>query len=316
MHPGLPAPLIARPGTFDDIPTITTMIREAETADAGEPLVTLEDIASDWRRPGFSPSLDSLLVFDGDRLAAYAEVPGWRVSASVHPGYRGLGVGTALLDWIEHRGLAGTPPGLEARVGQTIPEGHTAAAELFSRRGYELRHTSWVLHLPEDRSIQHQRLPGTITIRPFRPGEEAEAVFRVIEDAFNEWPNRQPTTFETWQTGVMGRGDFDPRLLLVAADQGEVVGAAFGIPYPDEGWVEQLAVRADHRGRGIAKALLRAAFNELRSRGLRTVGLSTDSRTGTLDLYLQIGMVVGATWVHFSKLLRPADPSVTPSSRR
>jgi GNAT superfamily N-acetyltransferase len=306
MQLGLPTHLIARPGTFDDIPLIAALTSESETLDAGEPLVTLEDIHSDWHRPGFSPAVDSLLVFDSDRMAACAEVPGWRASASVHPDYRGLGIGTALLKWTERRGLARTPSNLEARVGQTIPESHRAAADLFLRHGYELRHTSWVLRLPEDRSIERLPLPGNIEIRPFRPAQETEAVFRVIEDAFNEWPDRQPTSFETWRAEVLERRDFEPSLLLVAAAQGEIVGAAFGIPYPNEGWVEHLAVRADYRGRGIAKALLRAAFDEFRSRGLPAVGLSTDTRTGALDLYLQIGMAVRATWVHYSKLLRLA----------
>lgn len=306
MNPALPANLVARPGTFDDVPAITELTREAEMVDAGEPLITLEDIASDWRRPGFSPGLDSLLVFDDQRLVACAEVPGWRASASVHPDYRGQGIGTALLGWIERRALARTPPGREARVGQTVPENHRGAAELFLRHRYELGHTSWVLSLPEDRSIDHPPLPPGIEIRPFRPDHEARAVFEVIEDAFNEWPNRQPTGFETWRAEVMERRDFEASLLFVATDGGEVVGAAFGIPYPEEGWVEQLAVRADHRGQGIAKALLRAAFEELRRRGSPAVGLSTDSRTGALDLYLQVGMVVRATWVHYSKVLRPA----------
>jgi mycothiol synthase len=304
--PELPAPLVTRAGSLDDVPMITRMTRQAETVDAGEPLVTIEDVESDWRRPGFDPSADAILIFDGDLLVAYAEVPGWRVKAAVHPDYRGRSIGTALLGWIEQRSLERTPPGREARVGQTIPESHTAAADLFIRHGYQRRHTSWILRLPEGRSIDHPPLTEGTEIRAYRPGEEDYAVFRVIEDAFNEWPNREPSTFEGWQAEVTGRTDFDPSLLLVAVHRNEVVGTAFGIPYPDEGWVEQLAVRKDHRGRGIAKALLGEAFEEFRRRGSPAVGLSTDSRTGALDLYLHVGMVVRASWVHYSKLLRPA----------
>ncbi|MGZ5382793.1 MAG: GNAT family N-acetyltransferase [Acidimicrobiia bacterium] len=306
----LPAPMVARTGNLADVPIITRMTRQAETIDAGEPLVTLEDVESDWRRPGFDPSEDAILIFDGDRLAAYAEVPGWRAEAAVHPDYRGVGIGTALLGWIEKRALDRTPAGREARVGQTIPAGHTAAADLFIRHGYERRHTSWILRLPAGRAIDQFPLPAGTVIRPYRPGAEDFAVFRVIEDAFSEWPDREPSTFEQWQTEVMGRADFDPTLLLVAVHKHEVIGAAFGISYPDEGWVEQLAVREDHRGRGIAKALLREAFDEFRRRGSPAVGLSTDSRTGALNLYLQVGMVVTASWVHYSKLLLNVDNPV------
>jgi mycothiol synthase len=303
----LPDRLRTRPATFADLPAVTELTRQAETIDAGEPLVTFEDIESDWRRPGFDPAHDVLLVVDGERLAGYAEVPGWRASASVHPEYRGIGIGTALLGWIEQRSLTRTPTGLEARVGQTIPERHTEAALLFMRNGYHRGHTSWVLRLPAGRSVEHPPLPDGIEIRPYRPGAEDRTVFRVVEDAFNEWPNREPSTFEAWQVEVTGRSDFDPSLLLVAAHDDDVVGTAYGIAYPDEGWVEQLAVRKDHRSRGIAKALLREAFEEFRRRGSPSVGLSTDSRTGALDLYLRVGMEVRETWIHYTKVLRPAD---------
>lgn len=308
VPPDIPDHLVVRSATWADLPAVTKTTRVAETLDAGEPLATFEDIESDWQRPGFDPSLDTLLVFDRDQLAAYAEVPGWRVSASVHPDYRRLGIGTFLLDWIERRGWQRTPPEREARVGQTIPEHHTEAAQLFTRHGYQRGHTSWILRLPEDRTVEHPPLPTGTQIRPYRPDEEEPTVFGVIEDAFNEWPNREPSTFEAWQSEVTARADFDPSLLLVATVQDEVIGTAFGIPYPDEGWVEQLAVRKDHRGRGLAAALLREAFEEFRRRGLPAVGLSTDSRTGALDLYLRVGMEVRASWIHYTKLLRPAIP--------
>ena len=302
----IPDHLLARPGTLDDIPAVTATTRAAEMVDAGEALVALEDVAADWRRPGFDPAFDTVLVFDGENLAGYAEVPGWRASAAVHPDYRRMGVGTALLRWIEQRALARTPPGREVRVGQTIPEQHTEAVELFERHGYQRGHTSWVLRLPEGRSIEHPPLPENVRIRPFRAGEEDRAVFQVVEDAFNEWPGREPSTFEVWRSEVTDRADFDPSLLLVATHNDEVIGSAFGIPYPDEGWVGELAVRRDHRGRGIAKALLRESFEEFRRRGSPAVGLSTDSRTGALDLYLHVGMEVRATWIHYTKGLRPA----------
>ena len=39
---------------------------------------------------------------------------------------------------------------------------------------------------------------GSVRIRP----EDAAAVYRVIEDAFNEWPDRQPTDFAGWSAHV------------------------------------------------------------------------------------------------------------------
>jgi ribosomal protein S18 acetylase RimI-like enzyme len=193
-------------------------------------------------------------------------------------------------------------------VGQTAIDTNTDAISLFVRHGYSPRHTSWVLRLPDDVAIEQPPLPCGVVIRPFEPDREEQKVYRVVEDAFNEWPTREPSTFEEWRSTVTGRSDFDPALLFVAETGGDVVGVSFAIPYEDEGWVQQLAVRRDHRHQGLGKALLGASFAELRRRGSPAVGLSTDSRTGALDLYLAMGMVVRASYTHYSKLLLPSNP--------
>ena len=284
------------------MPAIVALFNASERADGDDAALTREDVEGDWRLEGFDPAADALMVTEEARLVAYAEVPGWRAQATVRPDARNRGIGTALLRWVEWRARHRPPDGDEMRVGQTVIDSDRGAIDLFRRHGYVARHTSWALQLPAGVTIEHRSLADGIEIRPFRPDEEY-AVYRVIEDAFNEWPNRIPSTFEDWRATATRRADFDPSLLLVAASGGEVVGVAFGIPYEDEGWVQQLAVRRNHRGRGLARALLRASFDEFRRRGAPAVGLSTDSRTGALDLYRSVGMVVKASYTHWSKLL-------------
>ena len=302
-----PPGLTVRGASYSDIPTVAALLRTSEDFDAGEPAVTVEDVESEWMLPDFDPAVDVVLVFDNGDAVASAEVPGWRAEATVHPDARGRGIGAAILGWIEHRAVERADHGAEIRVGQTVVDTNADAISLFVRHGYTPRHTSWVLRLPEDVAIDHPPLPHGVVIRPFDPEREEEQVYRVVEDAFNEWPTREPSTFEEWQSGVTGRSDFDPTLLFVAVADQDVVGVSFGIPYPDEGWVQQLAVRRDHRDQGLAKALLRTTFDELRRRGSPAVGLSTDSRTGALDLYVDVGMVVRSSYTHYSKVLVPGD---------
>lgn len=309
MHPELifPPGLTIRGATDSDIPAVAALLRTSEEFDAGEPAMTVEDVESEWMLPDFNPSVDVLLVFEDDRAIASAEVPGWRAEATVHPDARGRGIGTEILGWIEHRAVERADQGAEIRVGQTVVDTNADAISLFVRHGYTPRHTSWVLRLPDDVAIDHPPLPYGVDIRPFDPDREEHQVYRVVEDAFNEWPTREPSTFAEWQSGVTGRSDFDPTLLFVAVADQDVVGVSFGIPYEDEGWVQQLAVRRDQRSRGLAKALLQTTFDELRRRGSPAVGLSTDSRTGALDLYVDAGMVVRASYTHYSKVLAPDD---------
>jgi ribosomal protein S18 acetylase RimI-like enzyme len=93
-------------------------------------------------------------------------------------------------------------------------------------------------------------------------------------------------------------------MLPVVVDRDQIVGAAFLIVYPgDTGWVQQIAVRKDHRGRGLGRALLQHAFGEFFRRGERRAGLSTDSRTGARTLYEHVGMRVTSSYTHYAKEL-------------
>lgn len=60
----------------------------------------------------------------------------------------------------------------------------------------------------------------------------------------------------------------------------------------------RLAVRADHRHRGLARALLADALAVDRRHGCTAATLLTDSRTGALSLDESVGMAVTATWVN------------------
>ena len=190
-----------------------------------------------------------------------------------------------------------------SRIGQTIVDSNAAAIDLLVAHGYTPRHTSWELVVPRDGVIASRPLPGGYRIRPFDPGTESHQVYQVIEDAFNEWPGRTPGTFNKWKAIVLDRSDFDPRLLLVALNDSVVVGASVGILYGDQGWIDQIAVHRDHRNRGLARNLIVATFDQMKALGAADTRLSTDSRTGALDLYTSIGMVVHRSYTHYSKLL-------------
>jgi mycothiol synthase len=65
-------------------------------------------------------------------------------------------------------------------------------------------------------------------------------------------------------------------------------------------WIDTLAVRRDVRTRGIARALLAAAFLRSFELGYATTGKSTDSRTGALTLYEKHGMTVRERYTHYA----------------
>jgi GNAT superfamily N-acetyltransferase len=297
----LPPGLAARPLTPDDAPAVTRVVAAAEEHDVGEALIELEDVVSEWQRPGFDLASEAVGITSGDELVAAAEVyAGRRAGASVHPAWRGRGIGSWLLSWTED--LARTRGG--ERLGQTVAADGDAE-ELLRARGYQRLWTSWMLLLPEETTVPERLLPDGCAIRPFRAGSEDRVVHRVIEDAFNEWQHREPMSFEDWAAIVTGRPGFLPELLTVVTDPADdVVGACVLNLSGSDAFVHHLAVRRDRRGLGLGQALLADAFGRARSLGATRCELSTDSRTGALGLYEKVGMVVTNTWRHWITVLQ------------
>jgi GNAT superfamily N-acetyltransferase len=292
----LPDGLAARPLAATDAEAVLAVVAAAELADTGQVAIELEDIQGDWARGSFDLPTESIGVWDGDRLVASGEVfKGRRADAAVHPEYRGRGIGTWVADWLEEcarcRG--------SHLVGQTVPGG-SEPERFFRDRGYREGWTSWVLQLPADTEIEPQPLPEGYALREFAGGEDGRIAFQLVEDAFNEWPDRDPSRYEDWAPRGPLRPGFEPWQIRFAVDPaGTEVGVCYTILAGDTGYVDQLAVRADQRGKGLARALLADAFARAREHGASVSELSTDSRTGALGLYEHVGMKVTQTWRHW-----------------
>jgi mycothiol synthase len=298
----LSAPITTRSLSVDDLEAVFRLITACEETANGVSDIDPEDVRADWARPGFDLATDAVAVCDGDRIVAAAEVFKNRADVNVHPNFEGLGIGAWLLRWTEERSRALGRP----KVGQTLADSERGAAELLQRNGYRYGHTSWMLAIRMDARPADPELPDGISVRTFVPGADDRATYRVVEDAFNEWPNREPASFDEWATLTIRRGDFEPELLQLAMEGEQVVGVVFSIDYPeDDGWIQQVAVAATHRHRGIARALLQRAFAMSWDRGDRACGLSTDSRTGALGLYEKVGMHVVRSYTNYAKELQP-----------
>jgi GNAT superfamily N-acetyltransferase len=290
----LPAAHTTRPLRPDDAPAVFALMVDAQTPDIGEPAIDLADIVGDWQRPSFDLPTQAVGVVGAAELVAYAEVSNGRYAdATVPPSWRGRGIGTWLARWTqdEARRQGGS------MVGMPVPVG-SDGDRLLERLGYHVAWTSWVLQLGEGEQIESQPLPEGYAVRPFRAGEERVA-YRVVEDAFNEWPERQPVAYDDWAARVVRRPGFEPwHLRLATGPDGDVVGVGYVFVSGEYGYVPTLAVRRDQRGRGLARALLVDCFAVAREHGASRSELSTDSRTGALGLYERVGMRVTSTWVH------------------
>jgi GNAT superfamily N-acetyltransferase len=284
-----------RPLTLDDATAVYELMAAEQEQTIGRVDIEEADIVADWARPSYDLAAQSVGVLDGDRLVGYAEVVGTnRGDAAVHPDHHGRGIGTWLAQWMQDRARSQG----HTAIGMPVPVGSPGEA-LMRDLGYHVRWNSWVLVFPDSHELVEQPLPAGHAIRVAESDEDRRAAHDVIEDAFLEWSVREKSTYDDWIAQIVDRPGFEPWNLVVVVDaEGTVVGGLHIVLATDSGYVSKVAVRRDRRGQGLAKALLMHGFRVARDHGATRSELSTDSRTGALDLYLGLGMEISDTWVN------------------
>ncbi len=123
-------------------------------------------------------------------------------------------------------------------------------------------------------TLQHE--PGTMTVRPFRPGESA-----ALADAWTRSAPQDGITAARLRDLVLLDRNFDAEGLFVAEDRGEIIGAAYAVRrriahdgddlQPGTGWIPFFFVVPEHRRRGLGRTLLGSAMDWLRAHGATEV---------------------------------------------
>ena len=293
--------------TRDDAQAVTDLVAATELDVDGTVEIDVSDVRVDWERPNFDLATMSVGVHHGDDLVAFAEVYRGRAEVEVHPTHRGRGIGIALMRWTWDAARRDR----RNEVSQIVSDAHGSAVALLKAHAYQVGHVSWILRIALDGDIAEPSLPDGLAIRDWRPGEDDRAVWRVIEDAFSEWPGRnEETPFDDWKATIADHEAVRPDTTPLVVDGDRIVGVAIGMDYSsetsNEGWVQQLAVNRDDRGRGLGRALLHETFRRFKAMGWDRAGLSTDSRTGALALYEHVGMHVDRSFTHWVKRLDDA----------
>lgn len=296
-HPlSLPDGLTSRPLSMPDASAVADVIIAEELLDLGVAGLDADDVIGDWQRPSFVPEQRTIGVFAGTALVAFAELTRDDfVTAGVHPDHRRRGIGTALARWIQ---ATARDLGLTT-IGTHVAEG-TPADRLLAKLGYRADWTAWDLDLPSLDALVPAAPPAGTTVRAAVPAEHG-ACWTVIEDGFLEWGHRTRRTFEDWSARSVDRPGFAPWQLRVAVDDatGDVL-AAVKLALRDDGTlsIDELATRADQRGRGLASALITDAVRVSAQHGATRWTIATDTRTGARGIYERVGMQVVTSWTH------------------
>jgi ribosomal protein S18 acetylase RimI-like enzyme len=292
--------LSTAPLTPEDAADVARVWRACELHDDGEALFTEEDFVAVAQRPSMDLESHTVAVRDGGAIVAFGLLLGERdVFVHVLPSHRGRGIGSRLLRWTQEAGRAAG----NARSCQRLSEHEHAARALLEADGYARSWEDWMFDIELQREPDPPLLPPGYAIRGFVPGRDDRDVFRVIEEAFAEWPDTERAKFEDWAAQALGRPGFVPEHIGIVARGEAPVGATLLIDEDGKLWVAQLAVAREHRGRGLGRALLAHAFAIAWRSGRSHVGLATDARTGARGLYEHVGMRVTRTAWEYAKLL-------------
>jgi ribosomal protein S18 acetylase RimI-like enzyme len=163
------------------------------------------------------------------------------------------------------------------RTGQTIDDVRGEVGPWLQQHGYTPRYHSWVLA---------GEVVGEAVATPALP-HEYDHVLNLFEVAFTEFADRHPVNRQRWRARTVERLDFRPEDLVVVRDGGVPVAVAFFLG----DWVDNIAVAASHRGRGLGRALLA---------GRGRMELNTDSNTGALGFYERLGFEITRSYTHWA----------------
>jgi mycothiol synthase len=270
-----------RAPSLTDADRIVALLVACDIADFGSPDYDYDALLEEWNDPAVDLLRDAFYAPGG----AYGLLLRTDARAWVHPQHLGRGLGTALAERLEtrarERGLA--------FVHQQVARRNTAARALLDARGYRLQHSMAGLRLPD---TEVGRLPGPEGVRPYDPARDDAAEQALMETALAGGIARLPPP------EALEAANPDRTLWFVAdAPEGALAGAIRSELRPSgfiTGYITQVAIAPEHRGRGIGSALIGAAARELVARGAVTIRLHVrSSNPDALRLYERLGFSGG-----------------------
>lgn len=225
----------------------------------------------------------------------------------VHPAYRKLGLGRAILAWQEARGrqlLAGAGDYSAAVLTVSTRTASHENCGLYAHAGFTPERRWLSLQRDLSSPIPGRSLPGDLRLRRFHL-VYSEPTRLALNDAFRDhWGFSSLDRTEWRREGVAGK--LAPRLSWLAVsghgtecDPYEVAGFAltgirrqeWALRGASFGHFESVGVRQNRRGEGISTALLVASMRGYQAWGLRhaTLDVDADNPSGALDMYQRLG---------------------------
>lgn len=197
----------------------------------------------------------------------------------VRPGWRRRGLGGQAFGWAAAQ--AGHRP-----VGADTEMLSDGAHALYLSRGLSQVFAEDVMQLAASAALPAASQPAGLSLEPW--GQASPARFHAVyEAAFRERPGFPGWTAQQWVSWISDDEDFRAEWTLLATlagtDAGFVAGEATG-------WIAQMGVVPQARGRGVGAALLTEVIRCMRAAGETTVTLNVNvDNPHAAALYRRLG---------------------------
>jgi len=298
-----------RPIEVDDFDCVFELHRRSEAFDKiprSLEFEELEELLDDEQR---ILATDTRLATVDDTVAGYihtyylpspVRLERCYIFGQVDPRQRNLGVGRAMMTWAMERAVeqlhsSGRVLPKFIRVDQY--DFVEPAHRLFARMGFQpVRYHEQLLR-PLDQLPDPIAIDG-IRIMPW-PIERSEEIRQVKNAAFADHWGSTPTSADHWHLMTTGHGRRLDLSFVAVDDDDAIVGHCMNSRYEaddrllgrQEAWIDNLGTVDEHRGRGVASAMIVRSLHAFAAAGLSHASLDVDSAnpTGAAQLYRRLG---------------------------
>jgi mycothiol synthase len=308
--------LTLRPARWTDLNAVAKLTHDVAEMEGDSLFVlTAEELANEWKSEGFNVERDVFVVetLDGRVVGSeefYNENDHCKLKADgcVHPEFKGLGIGSSLLEKIAERAQAEielAEPDVRVFIQSMFNNKDEAGHALLRTNGYFPVRYHWRMEIKLQEAPAPMTFPAGIELRAFIKDEHAIAVWQADNEVFRDHWGSHDRTYEEWSE-KFGNPNFDPALWMIAWDGNELAGFSQNRLRKGIGWIGTIGVRRPWRKKGLGLALLLHSFGEFYKRGTTTIGLGVDSAnlTGATRLYQRAGMYVAGEFALYEKELR------------
>jgi GNAT superfamily N-acetyltransferase len=301
------------PPRREDDPEWAALLAAIEAVDQRGETYELADLDDEWSSVWSHPETDSVTVWDGRELVAFAWLgarPGERehhrvtLWGGVRPSHRRQGIGSQLVDWTIARAREIAPTferGLPTVLQTDAAPNQVDLRAITERAGFKpVRHFLEIAR-PTGAPLPSATPVSGLELVPWSPDVDEEARLCHVESFSDHWGS-EPRTREEWKQWYTGHRGFRQDLSVLAVDpaSGQVACLVLVGAYPQdwttvprEAWINTVGTRRAWRGKGVAhwlmvESLARiAAADDDFERAI--LGVDAENPTGALRLYRRLG---------------------------